>query len=269
MKHYPHHISDFNNGTRHLSRLERSLYRDLVELYYETEKPLLLEVTELCRRIVANECSTDVERLLNEFFTETPLGWYHERCEEEISKYHANNSQKAQAGKASAVAKALKKQRALNGESTHVERPLKSVDTETERDFATINHQPSTNQPLGEMQPAAAKRAARKCPADFLVTPEMVQWADSECPGVGVLRATAKFRDHTFKTAIVDWPGAWRNWLRRDFDDSEGRKKLPAWREQQRSETQKAAPRIALGTQNPNTFFNELGATNVTAIGLG
>lgn len=210
MKHYPHHISDFNNATRHLTRVERSLYRDLIELYYETEKPLLLDVSALCRRIVANECLTDVERLLNEFFTETPIGWYHARCEEEISKYQANNSQRAQAGKASAAKKALKKQQALNGKSTTVEAPFNDKSTEKQNQ--------STNQPINQLPPTVVKRPAKKCPADFELTPEMVEWADRECPGVGVLKATAKFRDHTFKNAITDWPATWRNWIRSDFD---------------------------------------------------
>ena len=140
MKHYPHHISDFNNATRHLTRLERGLYRDLIDLYYETEAQLPLELQTLCRKIVANELSTDVERLLNEFFVKTPKGWFHERCEEEISNYQANNSQRALAGKASAAKKALKKQQALNGNLTSVETPL--------NDSLTEMHNQSTNQPI-------------------------------------------------------------------------------------------------------------------------
>lgn len=140
MKHYPHHISDFNNATRHLTRVERSLYRDLIELYYETEQPLPSDVGQVCRRILANELSTDVERMLNEFFVHTPQGWYHVRCDEEISKYQGNNSQRAQAGKASAAKKALKKQQALNGKSTSVEIPL--------NENSTGIHNQSTNQPI-------------------------------------------------------------------------------------------------------------------------
>ena len=142
MKHYPHHISDFNNATRHLTRVERSLYRDLIELYYETEQPLPLDVSQVCRRIIANELSTDVERMLNEFFVETPDGWYHVRCDEEITKYQGNNSQRAQAGKASAAKKAIKKQQALNGKSTSVEIPLNEMPTEI--------HNQSTNQPINQ-----------------------------------------------------------------------------------------------------------------------
>lgn len=154
MKHYPHHIGDFDKATRHLSRIERSVYRDLIDLYYDTEQRLPLDKTALCRKIIAcsDEESTAVEQVLNEFFIETPTGWYHDRCEEEVDSYHANTSQKAMAGKASAEAKRLKKLQALNGVSTPVEHPLKSVATEPQRNSTNqstsqpVNHKPIKRQ---------------------------------------------------------------------------------------------------------------------------
>ena len=64
----------------------------------------------------------------------------------------------------------------------------------------------------------APKRAARKCPADFAVTDELTAWAAARFPAVDVAVETEKFRDHTFAKAIADWPGAWRNWVRRAGD---------------------------------------------------
>lgn len=89
MKHYPHHIRDFDRATRHSTRLERSIYRDLIDLYYDTETMLPRDSAWICKKILAhsNEESTCVEIVLNEFFTATPDGWYHDRCEEEIAKY--------------------------------------------------------------------------------------------------------------------------------------------------------------------------------------
>lgn len=152
MNHYPHHIGDFDRATRHLTRLERSIYRDLIELYYDTEARLPLDRAWLCRKILArsNEESTAVEQVLNEFFNETVSGWYHARCEEELDKYRANNSQKAQAGKASAAAKARKRQQALeregNGSSTGVEQTYNGTPTNQ-------NHQPEP-----EPEPKTAPR---------------------------------------------------------------------------------------------------------------
>lgn len=68
----------------------------------------------------------------------------------------------------------------------------------------------------GEGDASASPRPSRKCPSDFSITPDMQAWAHTNAPLVDHATATEAFRDHTFKTAIADWPGAWRNWLRRD-----------------------------------------------------
>lgn len=69
----------------------------------------------------------------------------------------------------------------------------------------------------------AKQRPTRKCPDSFEVTPSMRTWAAEHAPLVDLELATAKLRDHTFKTAITDWPGAWRNWLRKDQEFAESR----------------------------------------------
>lgn len=60
-----------------------------------------------------------------------------------------------------------------------------------------------------------ARRPSRKCPKDFAVRPDLIEAMRRECPGVDLERETAKFRDHTFGTARVDWDGTWRNWIRK------------------------------------------------------
>ena len=201
MKFYPHHIGDFDRATRHLTRLERSLYRDLIELYYDTEKPLSLEVAFVCRRIIANECSTDVQRLLNEFFNETPQGWYHSRCEYEIEKYRANASQKSEAGKASAAKREWKRQQAMNGRSTGVENPFNG--TPTNQEPITNNHEP------------IIKTASRKTklPEDFY--PDETGIKKATDAKITVSAELERFTDfHKSKgTLMLDWQAAWRTWV--------------------------------------------------------
>ena len=156
-----------------MNRIERSVYRDLLDLYYDTEQQINLDMQLVCRRIIArtNEESTAVEQVLNEFFTRTPTGWYHDRCEAEIEAYRANTSQKALAGKASAEAKRLKKLQALNAVLTAVEQPCDSVGTDFNGE--STNNQPSTiNQ--------STKVETRKR-VHFIARPEGVDeqvWAD-------------------------------------------------------------------------------------------
>jgi hypothetical protein len=59
-----------------------------------------------------------------------------------------------------------------------------------------------------------APRPAKKCPASFEITPDLLDWAALEAPSVDFRAETEKFRDHTFKTARSDWAGTWRNWMR-------------------------------------------------------
>lgn len=166
MKYYPHHIRDFDRATRHLTRIERSIYRDLIELYYDSEQVLALDLAALCRRIIArsDEERTAVEQVLNEFFTKTERGWYHERCEEEIEAYHSNTSQKSAAGKASAAKRASKRQQAINDSATAVptnvattvEIPLNGNPTNQEP--GTRNQEPDKN--MGEGAPGGVERRA-------------------------------------------------------------------------------------------------------------
>lgn len=77
---------------------------------------------------------------------------------------------------------------------------------------------------------AASKspRPAKKAPAKFAVTDAMRAWAKESTPLVLVDAETDSFRDHTFSRAITDWPGAWRNWMRKAQGFAETRTKRPS-----------------------------------------
>ncbi len=134
MHYYQHNIGDFDKSTRHLTRIERSVYRDLIELYYDTEFCLSLDIPRLCRKIIAisNEEVTAVEQVLNEFFTKTEHGYFHARCEEEIQRYHAHISQRSEAGRKSAAARQEKRQRSLKSRSTKDEQASNETPTNQE-----------------------------------------------------------------------------------------------------------------------------------------
>jgi uncharacterized protein YdaU (DUF1376 family) len=110
MNFYPHHIGDFNNATRHLTRVEQSVYRGAIELYYDTESALTTDLERLAKRLlcVNAEEKEALKTVLDEFFTQTENGYKHERCEKEIAKYRANTGAKAKAGIASALARKQK-----------------------------------------------------------------------------------------------------------------------------------------------------------------
>lgn len=89
MRFYPHHIGDFRAATRHLSRLECAMYRELLDTYYDTEAPLPADERQLFRKVCAK---TKAERaavlgVLGEFFILTDDGYRHPRCDQEIADY--------------------------------------------------------------------------------------------------------------------------------------------------------------------------------------
>lgn len=157
MHFYQHNIKSFNNATRFLTRVERALYRDLIELYYDTEQPLpAVDFDRLARRVLAvtDEEKTALRFVLDEFFVLTGDLWTHTRCDEEIEKYRDSKSAKARAGKASAEARQKKqaetaaKRKGLKQDEkeqtrTRVEQVLNKCATNQEP--ITNNQEPITN----------------------------------------------------------------------------------------------------------------------------
>lgn len=89
MNYYRHHIGDFNGATRHLSRVERAIYRDLLELYYDIEGPLTADVDRLARRCLVPENEmAELRHVLDEFFTLSDDGYHNSRADREIAEYH-------------------------------------------------------------------------------------------------------------------------------------------------------------------------------------
>lgn len=143
MHYYQHNIKDFNNATRHLTHVERVLYRDSIELYYDTEQPLTSVLSVLFRRLraVTDDEKAAVEYVLSEFFYLVDGVYRHDRCDSEIEKYHSNSSAKARAGKASADSRRKKKEAAIEHNLTGVEQALNTCTT---REQQTKNQEPIT-----------------------------------------------------------------------------------------------------------------------------
>ncbi|OZI39016.1 hypothetical protein CEG14_05630 [Bordetella genomosp. 1] len=102
MNYYPHHIGDFRSGTVNMSRQARWIYRDLMDVYYDTEKPLPDDLDLLCDMVgvESDDERRIVERLLRFKFSKTDEGYRHERCDAEIAAYHQKAAQARKNGKA-------------------------------------------------------------------------------------------------------------------------------------------------------------------------
>jgi hypothetical protein len=130
----------------------------------------------------------------------------------------------------SAKRRCMEAQRKANGRKVSA-RDADTQQTKAGRDATKIGRHAELEKDIEkEIQPqestipsvvgaSKSPRPTRKCPESFAVTAELREWASRSTPGIDTDAETAKFRDHTFRNAITDWPGAWRNWMRRAFED--------------------------------------------------
>jgi len=96
------------------------------------------------------------------------------------------------------------------------------------------------------------------------LTPDLEAWAAEHAPHVNAGAETAKFRDHTFRNAISDWNGAWRNWLRKAEEDAarrpaarvNGHDSEPEWRREQRERNEAFLGPFAAKRRKPATTID-------------
>lgn len=198
MNYYQHHIGDFNNATRHLSRLERSIYRDLLDLYYDLEKPLQLDFDKLARRIMVEDDERGAMRdVLNEFFVLQDDGYHNARADREIASFQ----RMAIGGKMGAA-----KRWAKGSDSPPIATPLPP------QAKANANHEPVTM----NHEPVIGKTArGTRLPSPF--EPDFQFAVDQGIQNT--LEEAAKFRDYWSaqpgqKGVKLDWQATWRNWCR-------------------------------------------------------
>lgn len=101
MNYYSHHIGDFRSGSVHMSRVKRWIYRDMLDVYYDTERPLSLDLDEVCNCVGVEsaeerQCVAD---LLKFKFRKCEDGYRHDRCDTEIDAYHAKAETARENGK--------------------------------------------------------------------------------------------------------------------------------------------------------------------------
>lgn len=95
MHHYQFHINDFNASTRHLSHIERALYRDLIDMYYSTEKPITADLVRLERVLLVktDDEKQALQNVLADFFVVKKLKgdaepcYHNARIDREIKNY--------------------------------------------------------------------------------------------------------------------------------------------------------------------------------------
>lgn len=88
MNYYEHHIGDYIKDTAHLSMLEDSAYRRLIDAYLFSEKPIPVNPDEAFKIAGAKTRKEKevVKSILDEFFNIQQDGWHHWWCDAEIER---------------------------------------------------------------------------------------------------------------------------------------------------------------------------------------
>ena len=89
MHYYQFNIGDYAAHTRHLSLLEDLAYRRLLDLYYSSEKPLIIDTKKLARLLSMPSNEPEIKQVLEDFFILSVDGYIQNRVNEEIAKYHS------------------------------------------------------------------------------------------------------------------------------------------------------------------------------------
>ena len=131
------YVADYLADTTHLTAEEHGAYMLLLFSYWQTGKPLRIDRLATVARI-PNDRWPSVAETLSEFFHITETHWIQFRVESDLESVNSKVMTASNAGKASAKAKALKKQQELNDRSTSVDDPLQRngnhIDTDTDTD---------------------------------------------------------------------------------------------------------------------------------------
>lgn len=89
MHYYKFNIKDYSYATIRMSLMEDLAFRRMLDLFYETEKPLPFEIANIARLIGMRDHQEEIRNILNDFWTETESGWINQRAFEEVAEYQA------------------------------------------------------------------------------------------------------------------------------------------------------------------------------------
>ena len=135
MHYYQFNIGDYMKSTRHLTALEDIAYRRLLDLYYDTEKPLVDDIEKLSRLIVMSEYKKETQQILSEFFQLTQKGYVQKRVQRELSAYSAKADTARANGKLGGRPKKTQLVNSANPELTRLK---------AKQEPLTINQEPLT-----------------------------------------------------------------------------------------------------------------------------
>lgn len=214
MHYYKFHIGDYKRSTDHLTNEEDIAYRRLLDMYYETERPIPLETQSVARRLrVGKEI---IEIVLNEFFIRTGEGYQKEYCDAVMREYHAKVSVNRANGKSGGRPKATP---ALD------ENPLGSQSVAKHNPVVTLttNHKPLIKEGASSDALAPNEKKLRgsgtRLDPDWLCPSDWLEIGAKLRSDLDIESVADSFKDYWVgvpgaKGTKLDWLATWRYWVR-------------------------------------------------------
>lgn len=114
--------------------MEDLAFRRMLDLFYESEKPLPFELPRVAKLIGMADFQEEIRTVLNDFWTESEQGWINNRAADEIEKYQARVDSARTNGKKGGRPVKAKITQSVNLANPEVTEPL------TNHKPITINH---------------------------------------------------------------------------------------------------------------------------------
>lgn len=156
------HWGDWVRSTQDLTPLERGVYIDLLQRYYQKERPITDAECKRIARAYANAEQEAMQYVLQTFFTHEEDQWRHERCDAEIAKANAVSAKRADAAKRSWESRNTQKKRVnpefrakdeANAMQTQYERNANAEQVQSNCNASALltnNQEPITNNQIKE-----------------------------------------------------------------------------------------------------------------------
>lgn len=164
MHYYQFNIGDYAKSTRHLTNTEDLIYRRLIDLYYDKEKPLIKDIVKLSRLINMRDNQDEIKTVLEDFFTETEEGFKQFRIDSDIASYMAkaesariNGKKGGRPRKTEDKAKKTQSVNSANPDETEVK--AKKSESKANQEPRTINQEPLT---INQIKDQSAKAKANE-----------------------------------------------------------------------------------------------------------
>lgn len=225
------YVADYLADTTHLTAEEHGAYMLLLFSYWQTGKPLRIDRLATVARI-PNDRWPSVAETLSEFFHVTATHWVQFRVEADLEAVNSKVATASNAGKASAKARALKKEQKSNDRSTTVADPLQPesnhIDTDTE-EHNTLRVEPEVS---------VDPKAPTEMTLEWVPDQKLLK-AYAARMGIPVdhftAEATAAFVCHYSASGRVETQASWVSllvkWVKRDTASASNVRQFPVKRQ--------------------------------------